>query len=118
MFLEGSMVEFQIKLWGAAGFSFRINTQAGEPIVKSLNQTFKGDYNKEGLTTIDLWQYTNKLIEIHAIENLNISKDKTIAYQKMTFKSCNIISYKTGDGKVYHFSARPPINCRPHFLHK
>lgn len=111
--LEGSVVDFQVKSWGAAGFTYRITTQAGEPIIKNVCKTFKGDYGKYVTAGADYWQSSKKLIEIHAIEKLNISKDKVIAYQKLTFKSCNIISYKTSDGKVYHSDARPPVMAAP-----
>ena len=107
--LEGSVVDFKVKSWGAAGFCYRITTQAGEPIINNVCKTFGGDYNRYVTAGADYWQSTKNLIEIHAINKLDISKDKTIAYQKLTFKSCNIISYETTEGKKYHSDARPPI---------
>jgi hypothetical protein len=50
-----------------------------------------------------------KTIEIHGSENLGISKDLWVPCQKLNFKTCNIISYKTGDGTYYHSDAKPPI---------
>ena len=106
---KGSVVQFSISSWGAAGFHFKIEIGAGEPIVKGLYSTFNDSPNRYGQTSTRCWQKGRKTIEIQAVDELrDIIPGQRIAYQKITVSTRNLISYKRGD-KLYSSEATPPI---------
>lgn len=106
---KGSVVQFGISSWGAAGFHFKIEIGAGEPIVTGLYHTFDNSPGRYGRTVTRRWQKGCKTIEIQAVDELrNLIPGKRIAYQKITISTRNLISYKRGD-KSYSSEATPPI---------
>lgn len=106
---KGSVVQFSISSWGAAGFHFKIEIGAGEPIVKGLYSTFNDSPDRYGRTSTRCWQKGRKTIEIQAVDELrDIIPGQRIAYQKITVSTRNLISYKRGD-KLYSSEATPPI---------
>lgn len=106
---KGSVVQFGISSWGAAGFHFKIEPGVGEPIVKGLYCTFNDSPNRYNQVSTRCWQKKGKTIEIQAVDELrDLIPNKRIAYQKITISTRNLISYKRGD-KSYSSEATPPI---------
>lgn len=106
--LEGSAVQFHISSWGAAGFHFQIAPQAGDPIVSGLYRTFNDTPNRYGECATGCWQKKGKTIEIYAFDHLEgLASGSRTRYQRITFKTRNLISYKRGD-RTYHSDAEPP----------
>lgn len=106
---EGSVVGFNINSWGAAGYVVQIGSDVGEKIMDwGMRGTGK---NPNTYQTVNVagWQDGTKNIKVVALENLkNLVPGVDARYQKITFKTSRITSYKNSDGIVYHSETMPP----------
>lgn len=112
---EGSVVEFNITSWGAAGYEYQICNDAGQVIVESIFQTFNDDrsrFGTYGTLNCRRWQKSGNTIDIYGSNSVHINNDEKVRYQKLTIKTRNLISYKRGN-ELFQSDAKPPVLKAP-----
>lgn len=110
--LEGSVVQFDLTSWGAAGYNYQIYDSAGHYIVDDLYHTFRQEKDLEngsyGNSCIRRWQNKGNTIEITGVKNIpGASSESATRLRKITFRSRSLRSYMRGDSS-FKSSARQP----------
>ncbi|MBK1664542.1 hypothetical protein CKO38_08205 [Rhodospirillum rubrum] len=108
---KGSIVNFNVSSWGAAGFGYSVASQK-DTICSSLYNTFGDSPNRMSTSVLRRYKDSNNSIQIESTESLNIPTDETIFYQKVTVKTWRLTSYKK-DGKTYSSTMQPPTPQAP-----
>lgn len=103
---KGSVIEFRISSWGAAGYGYKIQSDK-DTIVKGLYNSFGDSQNKKSYSTLRRYQDSINTIQIESTESLKISTSEIINYQKVTIKTWRMTSYKK-DGKKYSSDMKAP----------
>lgn len=108
---KGSIIQFNISSWGAAGFGYSI-TSDKETICDSLYMTYGNDPNRKGYGNLYRYEDSNNTIQIESTKTLNIPTNDVIHYQKITVKTWRVTSYKEG-GHTYSSNMRAPVISAP-----
>lgn len=110
--LEGSVVQFDLTSWGAAGYNYQIYDSAGHYIAEDLYHTFRKEEDLKdgsyGNSHIRRWQSNGNTIEITGVKNIpGAASESATRLRKITFRSRSVRSYMRGDVS-FQSSARQP----------
>lgn len=101
--VSGSVLEFGLSSWGAAGYEFFIGADRGEPIVSELYQCYGENPDRYGSTSVHRWQNSAATIR----ESTTIAPGKKVGFHKLVFRTRRVTSYKQGD-RTYSSNTAPP----------
>lgn len=115
---EGSIVDFELMSWGAAGYSFRAYPGAGEKIIEDLYASYdENNYNKCCRTIISRYEKHKNTIKIVGTDSLkNIVPGAEGSYQKVTFQSRRMTLYyedKKKKHKHANYAEPPSLEIQP-----
>ncbi len=97
---KGSLVQFEISSWGAAGYGYSIKTER-DPIVNSLYVTYGDSYDRTAWSTLRRYQdQPGPTIQIESLESKGYSENLKAEYSKVTVKTWRVTSYSRG-GTTY-----------------
>ena len=103
---KDSIIKFDVKSWGGAGYGMKINPTAGIPIMDhGLYATFTtcsaDNYKGMGLSRYYSTNesYNKKMIKVVATESMNIGGN-VVEYMKFSVKTWNVTSWKDTNGNM------------------
>jgi len=108
---KGSVVNFEISSWGAAGFGYSVSSEK-DTICSSLYNTYGDNPNHQSFSTLRRYQSSNNSIQIESTASLNIPTQEVVYYQKITVKTWRLTSYKK-NGKTYTSNMEAPAPTAP-----
>ena len=104
---KGSLVNFYIRSWGAAGFGYSISSPK-QKIASSLFITFdKKSFGTYVTGFLSRYESSKRTIQVDSTQSLNIAPSLILAYQKITVKTWNIRSYQRGS-ETFTSNLKPP----------
>ena len=103
---KGSLVEFNISSWGAAGFGYSIVSDK-DTICEELYNSYGNDQNRKGYSTLRRYKESKNTIEIDSTKTLDIPTKDVVHYQKVTVKTWRMTSYKE-NGTTYSSNMEAP----------
>ncbi|HEY0012513.1 MAG TPA: hypothetical protein VGB79_06620 [Allosphingosinicella sp.] len=107
--VEGSVVGFSIRSWGAVGFQMYIAPAEGDPIVNDdLFLPFGPTPNQYSSTDILRYSTRSQTIQIVGADTAGVSPSQTIRFQKVTFRTRRMTQYSQ-NGTTYSSQQMPPI---------
>ncbi len=106
---ENSVVIFDFSSWGAAGYGFSVKSEK-QTIADSLYLTYDDrKYDKYARGGIRRFADESKAtIVIQGTESLGIPNLDIVRYQKVTFRTWRVTSFKS-NGQTYTSNTQPPI---------
>jgi hypothetical protein len=110
--VENSVVQLTFNSWGAAGFELYCAQDQGEAICDG-GLYISGVPNDYRSTTIKRYKNKQQTIQIVGADSQGISgSGEILRFQKMTFKTRRMTSYKQ-NGQTFSSSQTPPVRTGP-----
>jgi hypothetical protein len=111
--VSGTVVDFTVNSWGAAGFGTFIGADAGLPVVDGLFLPYnQGSDDTYYSTTFRRWASAPTTIEIVGTDEVNIAPGKTLSYQKVTFKTRRMTKWtQPGSAGCTSNTSPPPLKA-------
>lgn len=104
---KGSVINFDISSWGAAGFGYSIQSNK-ETICEYLYNSFGDNPDRKAYSQLRRYKESKNTIQIESTDDLGIPSADVINYQKITVKTWRMTSYKK-DGKTYKSNTQAPL---------
>jgi len=108
--VEGSVVEFEVKSWGAMGFEVQVSDELTGPFWQRWVRFDPA--NKDSYATLLAGHFgADRTIQIQGGDTLNIAgKEDTFRFQKVTIRARRVTAY-TLNGTRHESHARPEFNA-------
>ncbi|MFF0146298.1 hypothetical protein ATK36_1367 [Amycolatopsis sulphurea] len=99
-----SVVDFDIKAYGGAGFGFKVQQGKGTMIVDDLYSvvTDKAEMGKEHMTVLHRYQSEQKTIQIARADTQTLPDHDKVAFSTVTFATRTVHSYEM-NGQSYKY---------------
>lgn len=99
-----SVVDFDIKAYGGAGFGFKVQQGKGTMIVDDLYSVVQdnAEMGKEHMTVLHRYQSEQKTIQIVGADTQQLPDHDKVAFSTVTFATRTVHSYDM-DGKSYKY---------------